>query len=232
VELLDHNGVLDRRVLAVHALYVSDADRARLDPSRHLLGHCPWSQAQYAFPAPVERWRADGFGVAVGTDAGACNDSMNVQQELRPLGTGALYGVTDRAPARAASVLDADGLTADRQQVWGAHRELARSAWLLDTITAVPGGYHPKLPLGRIAPGAWANLAVYDLDHPAMWPATDPLRALAYADATRALHTMVVSGRVMGDVGAPQALLRTDEVRAWRQEAQERLEALRTRAGV
>ncbi len=232
VELLDHNGVLERRVLAVHGLYVSDADRERLDPARHMLGHCPWSQAQYAFPAPVERWRADGFGVAVGTDAGACNDSMNVQQELRPLGTGALYGVTDRAPARAVGALDADGLAADRQRVWDAHRILAEPEWLLSTITSVPGAFHPKLPLGCIAAGAWANLAVYDLDHPAMWPAPDPLRALAYGDVASALHTIVVSGKVIGEAGSPQALLHTHKARGWIQEAHERLRALRIRASV
>jgi 5-methylthioadenosine/S-adenosylhomocysteine deaminase len=231
VERLRRAGALERRLLAVHALYVSDADRALLDPERHLLGHCPWSQTQFAFPAPVARWRADGFGVVVGTDAGACNDSMNVQQELRPLASGALYAVTERAPARGTGPLDAAGLTADRKQAWAAHEALTDARWLLDTITTTPGGFHPRLPMGRIAAGAWANLAVYDLSHPALWPAADPLRALAYGDALAALHTVVVSGRRMGAVGRPSALLSEPEVRGWIREADERLASLLRRVG-
>lgn len=229
VERLEAAGALERAMLAVHALYVSDADRARLDPARHVLGHCPWSQTQFAFPAPVARWAADGFRVAVGTDAGACNDSMNVQQELRPLGCGGLYGVTDRV---ASAPLDVAAVAADRRSTWEAQQALADPAWLLDTVTTVPGGFHPGLPVGRLEPGAFANLAVYDLDHPAMWPALDPVRALVYGDATSALHSVVVAGRVVGEVGRPRALLEQDDVRAWIREASERLRHLRHRVGL
>ena len=229
VERLDAVGALERSMLAVHALYVMDGDRARLDPARHLLGHCPWSQAQFAFPAPVARWAADGFRVAVGTDAGACNDSMNVQQELRPLGCGGLYGVTDRV---ASAPLDVASVAADRRSTWEAQQALADPAWLFDTVTAVPGAFHPGLPLGRIEAGAFANFAVYDLDHPALWPALDPIRALVYGDATAALHSVVVAGEVIGEVGRPRALLEQDDVRGWIREASERLHRLRHRVGL
>jgi cytosine/adenosine deaminase-related metal-dependent hydrolase len=227
VERLDEAGVLDRDVLLVHGLYVTDADRGRLDPARHRLGHCPWSQLQFAFPAPLDPWLDDGFDVVIGTDAGACNDSMNVQQELRLAAVGSVAEVSRFAEAfRAEGEPRRRGLSERRTHAYQATARRSDPQWLLGTVGRAAGGLCPSMGLGRIAVGSMAHLAAYDLSHPALWPAPDPLRALTFGDATQALHSLMVSGRWVGEVGDVRALLRRDDVRAWRTEATERWKAL------
>jgi 5-methylthioadenosine/S-adenosylhomocysteine deaminase len=48
--------------------------------------------------------------------------------------------------------------------------------------------------LGRLAPGARADLVCCRLDHPAMQPARDPLRALVHVAAERAIRDVWVDG--------------------------------------
>ena len=79
---------------------------------------------------------------------------------------------------------------------------------------------HPRLSVGVIRPGALANLLAWDLDHPSMWPNTDPLRTLAMADTIGAIDGMWVAGREIGDLRS------TDAYRESRLEADRRLAAL------
>jgi len=225
VEALDEVGVLERDALLVHGLLVTAADRERLDTERHVLGHCPWSQLQFAWPAPVDAWLHAGFTVAVGTDAGACNDTMNVQQELRLVATGPGYQVSasDTAFSLQGTMSAAEGLTARRRHVHALAERRSDPAWLLSTVGTGPGQLVPELGLGQLTPGALANLAVWDLRHPALWPARDPLRALTFGDAGAALHSLMVAGRWIGEPGRVAAILDTDDARAWREEADERL---------
>lgn len=48
--------------------------------------------------------------------------------------------------------------------------------------------------IGRLAPGAKADLFMVDLNHPAMSPVRDPLRSLIYAAAERAVSHVFVDG--------------------------------------
>jgi 5-methylthioadenosine/S-adenosylhomocysteine deaminase len=48
--------------------------------------------------------------------------------------------------------------------------------------------------LGRLAPGAKADLVLVDLDHPSMKPMRDPLRSLIYQAADRAVKDVYVGG--------------------------------------
>ena len=49
--------------------------------------------------------------------------------------------------------------------------------------------------LGRIAPGARADLVLVDTRHPAMMPLREPVRSLIFVAAERAVHTVFVDGR-------------------------------------
>jgi cytosine/adenosine deaminase-related metal-dependent hydrolase len=55
--------------------------------------------------------------------------------------------------------------------------------------------------IGRIAPGAKADLVLVDVTHPAMRPVRDPLRSLVYQAAERAVRTVFVDGRRVVDGG-------------------------------
>ena len=49
--------------------------------------------------------------------------------------------------------------------------------------------------IGRLTPGAKADLVLVDLDHPMMRPVWDPLRSLIYSAADRAVRDVYVDGR-------------------------------------
>ena len=234
VEWLQRLGVLDQApsLLLVHMLYVSRHDLERLAPDRHRLGLCPYSQMAFAFPAPVHLWHAMGLRWITATDAAASNDSMSLQKELRWIGGSrnaaiASSGAFD-AFARSGSMDRARELWALRGQRHDAGAQIAHPQRLMASVWAEPGRLHPRMKAGAIAPGQLANLVVWDTDHPSMWPTTDPLRALAYNDTGAAIEAMWVAGRPIGQRGSfAQSIRESDSYREARQEADERLRALR-----
>lgn len=234
--LLRRLGVLDDGPAwaLVHALYTTPGDRASLDAARHLLVACPSSQTWFGFPAPVARWQADGVRWAAATDCAASNDSMAVNKELRAIALLRAAAMTTCGPLQAweASAGPPDAVEAARTGDRAAWAEPDHPAALLARVTSVPGALHPQHRAGVIAPGALANLTVWDTDHPAMWPGLDPHRALATGDVSGALVRMMTRGAWLSTRGEHAALARTEAWRAARVEARARLEALLTRAGV
>jgi 5-methylthioadenosine/S-adenosylhomocysteine deaminase len=231
--LLSREGVLTDapHVLMAHALFVHEADLRTLDPSRHTLLYCPSSQAQFGFPAPVPLWCELGMRWTLGTDAGSSNDSMSIQHELR-------------AAAGAASAMTTGGLTLARffergqvheaEEAWSQRKERVgrflphvSSAALLSRVWQEAGSLHPALKVGSIERGALANLAVWDLEHPAFWPSADPLRALAFGDTSQALHALYVAGRAIGTPGDfVRSVIRSEGYVEARREADARLAQL------
>jgi 5-methylthioadenosine/S-adenosylhomocysteine deaminase len=239
IERLSREGTLDagRGFLLVHGLFASDQDLARLNPARHALGFCPFSQLQFDFPNPVVGWLRRGLPVVVGTDAASCNDSMNVQKELKLMAGGSLFatpfGNEYLRFCRTGDVADARAVHQRRDDMIAAAGPLREAPFLLGTVWSAPGALEPRLPVGELRPGALANLAVWNIDHPACWPANDPLRTLAMTDATGALHGLMVAGRWTGTLGDfHRSVVQSPEYREAHREADERLAALLRRAGV
>lgn len=183
------------QVLGVHSLWIPAAERRLLPPGRFVMGHCPASQVQFAFPALASRWWDDGFRVAIGTDCAASNDGADVQGELRLVAGGARWKVSHSAAADRLESGEADGPEAierDRAKAWSAEPSIAQ---LLGSITSVPGALHPKLPTGRIEAGHRATLAVWSANDAHLWPLLDPLRALVFSHTAPALRGLMVEGR-------------------------------------
>lgn len=209
VEYLERSGVLTgTSALLAHGVFASRADLARLDPTRHRFAVCPFSQVQFAFPTPVEELARAGLSFVVGTDCVASNDSMSLAKELSVLaGMSALRAASSRQAEEhleRGTLESARTLNDERKRrlsAWGdetgAEQMLSHAFGDRGRLGARGG----SLGAGVIAPGALAHIAVYDPEHPCLWPADDPLRALAYADVGPALHTLIVGGRVVGRVG-------------------------------
>lgn len=236
---LDELGVLDAdegpaHLTLIHAIFASRGDLTRLDPRRHTLGFCPYSQLIFGFPAAAPTWEELGLSWFVATDAAASNDSMNVQKELRyvaGLRTSAASASAEYQRFLARGGLEPARRVGQRRRALHTERAaLADPQRLLARVWSIPGRMHPGVRVGQIAPGALANLAVWDLDHPSMWPGTRPLRTLAMGDTTGALYNLMCQGRWVGaDGDYHRSLLHMQGYREARQEASQRLEALLAR---
>lgn len=236
LQWLRREGFLDSpaQQLLVHVLYESAEEVVKLDPSRQVLGVCPHSQMQFAFVAPVTEWDAAGLEWFIGTDTGASNDRMSLQRELGTLFAIATVGVIGTAQAQLASKdVDPERIAALEEA-----RKAAGSSRLHDVQTllyrawAAPGRWAPGLHVGEIAAGARAQLIVIDPDHPAFWPASDPLRAFAYGDVSLAIWGVVAGGEWVGKPGNPNLCLRDPEIQQWIVEATSRHMDLMKRAGI
>ena len=106
--------------------------------------------------------------------------------------------------------------------------EVAHPHRLLSSVWRDPGNLHPTFRCGDLVAGAQANVVVWDLDHPSFWPATDPLRALAYGDTSAAIHAMMVAGKRIGvDGDFARSLVTSDAYREALREANARFAALK-----
>lgn len=239
VSRLERLGVLDDapQLLLVHAIYVSDDDLALLPPARTVLGFCPYSQLQFCFAADVESWTDAGLRWLVATDCACSNDSMNLQKELRLVAGLRLLPVTSSPEhvrfRQRARLDDAEAVHRLRQQRFSARSDFGDSQFLLPRVWAIPGAMHPAVRCGVIAPDALANLIVWDRRHPSLWPAADPLRALALDDATPAIDGLMIGGRWIGERGRfAQSLRESANYRAAFEEAERRLQLHARRAGI
>ncbi len=220
--------------LWVHGLYLQDDELDLLDPRRHTLGFCPYSQLIYCHMADAITWQAKGLRFIAATDCAASNDSMNVQKELRQLSglrtAEIAFDADQRRFWRGGDLADAERAGATRRALHDAREALVDPNVLLSKVFEVPGQLHPAFTAGVIAPGALANLIIWEREHPAFWPGLHPLRTLALGDTTQAIHQMMVAGRWIGEAGDyHRSLMTSPDYLASRREASERFEALRAR---
>ena len=80
----------------------------------------------------------------------------------------------------------------------------ARAAEVFDSATTGGAKALGREDLGRLAPGAKADLVLVDLTHPSMRPLRDPVMSLLYSALERPVREVYVDGRVVvrdGDLG-------------------------------
>ncbi|MFB7448200.1 chlorohydrolase family protein [Streptomyces sp. NPDC056194] len=193
--LLKETGLLGPRLLVPHAIYIGghsevDAPYAgELDALATIAGivHCPHTMLRYgAALEDFDRYRAAGVNIAMGTDSFPPDMIRNMDY-----GTNLSKLTTGRLEA---------GSAADyyRAATLGGARALGRD------------------DLGRLAPGALADLLVVRLDAPRTGPVDDPVRTLLMNTSGADVDTVVVNGRTVLRNGVIPGI---DE-EAWRARAQ------------
>ena len=170
-------GVLDASTILGHAIYLDHhsalawhgrEDLAILAEHRVSVAHCPITFSRWGTAMEdFARYRDAGVRLAMGNDTGP----HNMLEEIRCAFT--LGRVRSHAPATL-SMSDVF-----RAATTGGARALGRD------------------DIGRIAPGARADLVLVDLAHPAMRPGIDPLRSLVFTAADRAVRDVYVDGRLV-----------------------------------
>ena len=170
-------GLVNRSLLAVHAVHLDDEEVELFAESGVSIAHCPRSNLKLASGiAPVRRYLDAGLNVAIGTDGAASNNVLDILLEVQ---TASLLA---KAAGEDASNLDAYESLA--MATLAGARALG-----LDAIT------------GSIAAGKWADLACVDLSAPNSQPVYDPVSSLIYSARATQVSEVWVAGRHQVEIG-------------------------------
>jgi 5-methylthioadenosine/S-adenosylhomocysteine deaminase len=168
---LDRLGLLSERLIAVHAVHLTETETALLAERGASVAHCPASNLKLASGiAPVAAMLRSGVNVSLGTDGAASNNRLDLLGEMR------LAALLAKGAAGDAAVMPA-----------GAALECA-------TI----GGAHAlglEREIGSIEVGKQADLAAFDLGSPEEIPCFEPVSHLVYASGRNAVSDVWVAGR-------------------------------------
>ena len=167
LEYLAETGLATPQLCAAHCVWVTDAEQSLMAERSVKVLHCPGSNLKLGSGlAPVADMRRRGISVSLGADGGACNNRLDMFDEMRLAAT--LQAVRGQPGA----------LTA-RDAIWMATREGACALALEDEI-------------GSVEIGKRADLIVVDRDRLHLAPDADPWSTLVYAArGTDVRHTLV-----------------------------------------
>jgi 5-methylthioadenosine/S-adenosylhomocysteine deaminase len=157
LERLRRLGLLDPRLIAVHAVHLTPAEIGLLAENGCHVAHCPTSNMKLASGiAPVAQMLAAGLNIGLGTDGAASNNRLDVLREMHQA-------------ALLAKVASGDATVANAHQV-------LRMA-TLNGAKAL--GLEGKI--GSLTAGKQADLCAVRLDDFCLQPCFDPASHLVYA---------------------------------------------------
>ena len=163
---------------AAHCVWADDRDLQILADHDVKVMHCPGSNLKLGSGiAHVPEMRARGITVSLGADGAACNNRLDMFDEMR------LAAVLQ-------SMRKHPGVLPARDVLWMATRAGARTLGLDDRI-------------GSLEDGKCADLIVVDRDRPHLAPGPDPYSALVYAARGSDVRTTIVDGEVLVNDFAP-----------------------------
>jgi 5-methylthioadenosine/S-adenosylhomocysteine deaminase len=196
-------GLASTRLCAAHCVWVDDAEQGVMAERGVQVLHCPGSNLKLGSGvAPVVAMRARGIGVSLGADGAACNNRLDMFDEMR-------LAATLQAERQGPGALPA------REVLWMATRGGARALGL-------------EAEIGSIEPGKRADLILVRADAPHLLPGPDPWSTLVYAARGTDVELTMVDGRVLVEDGVPVGL----DGAAVAAEARSSARTLMTRAGL
>jgi 5-methylthioadenosine/S-adenosylhomocysteine deaminase len=194
------------RLCAAHCVWVDESEMALLADHDVKVLHCPSSNLKLGSGiAPVSEMRRRGISVSLGTDGAACNNRLDMFEEMR-------------LAALLQAVRSGPGALPARDALWMATRAGAEALGL-------------DAEIGSIEPGKRADLIVVDGDRPHLVPGDDPCSTLVYAARGTDVRTTIVDGEILVDKGEPLHLDRREVVSKARTAARDLLERSRRLAG-
>lgn len=184
IAYLSRIGFLKPATSIIHGVWVSPDELDLIAASGASVQHNPNSNLKLGSGLmPMREMLKRGINVSLGTDGCGSIESVDMLRVLA--NTGLLH-----------SLHDAD------------HRTWVTSAEAFRAATEGGADALGRPELGRIAPGAKADIALYDTRSIAFAPLNAPLRQLALAETGRALTHLIVDGRIVVEDGR---LTRIDE---------------------
>jgi cytosine/adenosine deaminase-related metal-dependent hydrolase len=173
VEFLDSVGLLNRRLVAAHCIFVNDADIALLHARDAGVAHNMVANIKSAKGvAPALKMAAQGVRVGLGTDGPMSGNTLDVLGQL--------------------------GYVAKLHKLANHDRTLAPAVDVVELATR--GGaraLHREADLGSLEPGKLADVIVFDADATNLIPNYDVYATLVYAASAKDVRTTIVHGRVV-----------------------------------
>ena len=174
-------GILGPRCILGHAIFTDEHSWTRwhtkddvniLAETGASVAHCPSPFARYGQTLEdFGRYRRAGVNIGLGTDV----SPHNLIEEMR------LAAILARVAARDINTTS--------------------TAAMFHAATVGGATALGREDIGRLAPGARADVVLVDLANPFMLPARDPLRSLVYTAADRAVHSVFVDGEKVVEAG-------------------------------
>lgn len=200
---LADTGLATSRLCAAHCVWVDDAEQALMAEHDVKVMHCPGSNLKLGSGlAPVVEMRARGITVSLGADGAACNNRLDMFDEMR-------------LAATLQAVRLGPGTLPAREVVWMATRAGARTLGL-DSV------------IGQVSPGFRADLIAVDVSGPDVAPSMDPYSSLVYACRGTDVRVTMVDG----DVLVRDGMHRDVDALALAVGARHQAQRLRARAGL
>jgi len=167
VEFLDSLGLLGPDVFVAHCLYATDSDLEILRRRRVSIVNCPRTYARGGITACFHRFRDAGISTLLGTDG----YRMDITGEMQAAGmvSKLVYGKPN----------------------------VARAQDLLKAVTTHGARALGRDDIGRIGPGARADLVVADMRAPHIAPATDPVRSFVWRASGTDISSVMVDGKMV-----------------------------------
>ena len=199
LERLRGLGLVGPRMIAVHAVHLTDAELDLLAREGVSVAHCPSSNLKLASGiAPVAGMRLRGIRVGIGTDGAASNNRLDVLGEMRTAALLAKGASGDASVLAAAEALEMATL------------EGARALGIDGRV-------------GSIEPGKAADLAAVELSALETIPCFEPVSHLLYAAGREHVSHVWVAGEARVEerrlLGLDEQDLR-DKVAWWRRRLQ------------
>jgi 5-methylthioadenosine/S-adenosylhomocysteine deaminase len=173
VRHLDEVGLLNGRLSTAHTIWLDDDDIALMAARGAVPVHNPESNLKLGTGiSPIARMLRAGVNVALGTDGAGTNDNLDMHDVMR-----------------LAIMLQRPG-ESDRSR-W----PTAADALKMATIS---GGKALRIKdLGRLVPGAPADVVLHDLAATSWIPLNDPLLQLVFAASGSSIDTVIIAGRIV-----------------------------------
>jgi 5-methylthioadenosine/S-adenosylhomocysteine deaminase len=175
-------GALGPRTVLAHCGWITKGEVAEIAAARASVAHCPVSNLKLATGgvAPVPELHDAGVKVGLGTDGAASNNTLDPFQTMK-----------------FAALLQ-------KQHRWDATVLPAQRVLDMATRDAADALHRPDL--GRLVPGATADLVMVDFRRPHLVPCHDAVSHLVYAASGGDVSATVVGGRVLMAEGRLETL--------------------------
>jgi 5-methylthioadenosine/S-adenosylhomocysteine deaminase len=175
VRLLEREGLLDARLVAIHAVWLDEGEMDLL--AWHDVGvvHCPGANAFLGDGvAPVPELMRRGVRVALGPDGGCANDRQSVFDEMRMATLAAKARLFDGRAMDAATAFD---------------------------LGTRAGADLLRQPVGALEPGRRADLVALDLDDLSLHPLSMLERNIVHSMQSTAIKRVMVASELVVDDG-------------------------------